>query len=101
MRRALIAGALLLAACRPMNRIEVTTTEAVSARLELCGRPAQALPKTGRGFELSLPADCRGDGRVVVTYADGATVDCPVKIVVADMAAWYRFQVAGRTCVIG
>jgi hypothetical protein len=106
MRRAAIAGALLLAApllnaCRPMNRFEVVTTEAVSARLELCGRPARALPKTVGGFELRIPADCRGSGQVVATYADGGVVNCPVKIVVQDMAAWYRFQLPGRRCRIG
>jgi hypothetical protein len=94
---------VLLAGCdKPMNRLEVVVVDPspISADAYLCDRPAEALPwKTDR-YLLLRPADCRGAGRVVVTFKDGAAVTCPIKIVVTGTPSWYRWRLEGRHCAI-
>ncbi len=99
---ALLAAALLVAACSLQNRFEVVVIDpgATGARLELCGRAPEALPRTGQGFELRRRSDCRGGGQVVVSFADGRTVACPIRFVDASVEAWYRYRVEGGRCVI-
>lgn len=107
MKRSLIVAGLtaasLVAACdKPMNKLEVVVIDqgVVSADAYLCDRPGEAMPWVTDRYLLLGPADCRGSGRVVVTYRDGAEAVCPIKIVVTGTPAWYRWRLEGRRCVI-
>lgn len=102
MRRLAVAAALLVSACSLQNRFEVVVIDpdATGARLELCGRAPEALPRTRTGFELRRRSDCRGGGQVVVSFEDGRTVACPIRFVDAEVEAWYRYRVQHGTCVI-
>jgi hypothetical protein len=104
MKRALLAvGLLALAGCdKPENRLEVVVVDPapISADAYLCGRAGEAMPWREDRYLLLRPADCRGAGRVVVTFKDGETVTCPIKIVVTGTPAWYRWRLEGRRCAI-
>ena len=93
---------MLLAGCALQNRFEVIVIDpgATSARLELCGRLPEVLPRTAKGFELRRRSDCRGGGQVVVSFQDGSSVVCPVRFVDGGLEAWYRYRVEGGRCVI-
>jgi hypothetical protein len=104
MKRLFLAtmAAVLLAGCQPTNRFEVVAPDraATSARLELCGRSPEAIPRVKDRFEIRIPADCRGSGRIVVVFVDGSTVECPIRFVAEDLDAWYRYLVTNGACRI-
>ncbi len=99
---ALGAAAVLLCGCAPTNRFEVIDPDraATAARLELCDRSSREVPRRKDRFEIRIPADCRGSGKIVVRLADGRTADCPIRLVAEGLNAWYRYRLENGACGI-
>jgi|GEM_PF-2943849 hypothetical protein len=99
---ALGAAAVLLCGCTPANRFEVIDPDgaATAARLELCNRSSREVPRRKDRFEIRIPADCRGSGRIVVSLADGRTAVCPIRLVAEGLNAWYRYRLENGACGI-
>lgn len=52
----------------------------------------------GSRFKASYPASCEGEGDVIVSYPDGASVLCRIGYVAVGMGQDLRFAVHGRSC---
>ena len=70
----LAVGLLALTGCdkpRTAWRSWWSTRARISADAYLCGRAGEAMPWREDRYLLLRPADCRGAGRVVVTFRTG------------------------------
>jgi len=100
MRKAVLLCAIALASCTGKSdtfTVGDPDRLAKSAVLQLDGH-AQSLTRDRKRLSTARQITRDGHGRVLVTYMDGRTVDCPIGYVTPGAAQRWDFRLKPASC---
>jgi hypothetical protein len=96
----LAVAILASAGCtKERNAFTVDDPQGVVARadLHLCSSSVQ-LARHDKRFSGDQPADCEGDGEVLLHLSNGRTISCPIGYVTGDLGQRFDFVVKNGEC---